>query len=65
MDKKNVQSRFENMEQSDETERKKVTKELNSLREVLDRIRRKVDETNHSMIEIRSETDDKLSAKEG
>lgn len=65
MEKRSIERKFDLLEQSEENEKKRVSKELSSIREVIDRMRRKVDETTHSMIEIRSETDDKMSAKEG
>ena len=38
---------------------------MGSLRELVESMRRKTDETLHSMIEVRSEIDTKLNAKEG
>ena len=44
---------------------KGLKKELSTIREVADRMRRKTEENVHQIIEIKSETDGKLSAKEG
>ena len=57
--------KIEHFENEAEIEKKSVNKQLSSIREVTDRMRRKVEETSHAMIEIKSETDTKLSAKEG
>ena len=57
--------KIEHFENEAEIEKKSVNKQLSSIREVTDRMRRKVEETAHSMIEVKSETDTKLSAKEG
>lgn len=57
--------KIEHFENEAEIEKKSVNKQLSSIREVTDRMRRKVEETSHAMIEVKSETDTKLSAKEG
>lgn len=65
MEKKSIERKFDHIEQSSDQEKKRTNKEMSAIREVFDRMRRKVDEANHSIIEIRGETDDKMSAKEG
>jgi hypothetical protein len=47
------------------TEKKRVNKEMQAIREVSDRMRRKQEEASYSLIEIRGEVDDKMVAKEG
>ena len=65
LETKIFERKIEHFENKEEKNKIQYSKELSSLREVNDRMRRKTEETTHSMIEIRSETDTKLSAKEG
>jgi len=65
MEKKIFDRKFDHFEQEQEKQVKQTKKELASIRESCDRMRRKTDENNHALVEIRVETEGKLSAKEG
>ena len=65
MEKKIFDRKFEHFEMEADKANKGLKKELSTVREVCDRMRRKTEENVHSIIEIRSETDSKMSAKEG
>lgn len=47
MEKKSIERKFDLLEQTAETEKKRVNKDVGAIREVIDRMRRKVDEANH------------------
>ena len=64
-EKATFERKIEHFENEAEIEKKSVNKQLSSIREVTDRMRRKTEENIHAMIEVKSETDSKLSAKEG
>lgn len=65
MEKKVFDRKFEHFEQEADTNNKRINKEIGSVREVADRMRRKTEETSNLLKEIKMETDLKLSAKEG
>ena len=65
LEKKTFERKFDHFEQEQLNAEKQTKKEIASLREVIDRMRRKSEETTLSINELRQESDSKLSAKEG
>ena len=57
--------KVEAIEVTADKEKKRVNKDMGSLRELVESMRRKTDETLHGMIEVRTEIDTKMAAKEG
>ena len=64
-DKTVFSKKFQDYEDENEQQKKQVNKDLCTLRELFDRMRRKTEESILAMIEIRSEIDLKMSSKEG
>mmetsp|Transcript_9060 Transcript_9060/g.12313 ORF Transcript_9060/g.12313 Transcript_9060/m.12313 type:complete len:94 (+) Transcript_9060:62-343(+) len=65
LEKKTFERKFDHFEQEQASADRSTKKEISSIREVIDRMRRKTEETTLSINELRSESDTKLSAKEG
>ena len=65
LEKKTFERKFDHFEQEQLNQEKQTKKEIASLREVIDRMRRKSEETTLAINELRQESDSKLSAKEG
>ena len=65
LEKKVFDRKVEAIEVTADKEKKRQNKDMGSLRELVESMRRKTDETLHSMIEVRTEIDTKLNAKEG
>ena len=65
LEKKAFERRCRGIEEEADAEKKRTNKDLGTIREVCDRMRRKTDENVHALIEVKSEQDQKMSAKEG
>ena len=64
LEKKAFERRCRGIEEEADAEKKRTNKDLGTIREVCDRMRRKTDENVHALIEVKSEQDQKMSAKE-
>ena len=65
LEKKVFDRKVEAIEVTADKDKKRQNKDMGSLRELVESMRRKVDENQHSMVEVRTEIDTKLAAKEG
>ena len=57
--------KFEYYDEETDKERQKNNKSMSAVREIVDRLRRKVDENSHAMLSFQAEIDSKMSSKEG